>query len=188
MSDTNDGVSESYTETSQKLWISRIGESIKGVLTGLALIAAATLLLFWNEGRAVQTARSLDEGTGLVATVDTGRVDPANEAKLVHVSGDIKAGSKVVDPEFGISADGLRLVRTVEMYQWKEESKTETRKNLGGSEETVTTYSYHRVWSDSHIDSSRFRRPEGRSNPEMLTGVRPWSRVTPRSARSGRAR
>jgi hypothetical protein len=53
------------------------------------------------------------------------------------------------------------------MYQWKEETKTETRKNLGGSEETVTTYNYVRTWSDSRIDSSRFKRPDGHNNPAM---------------------
>ena len=159
--------SDTFTETSSRSWISRIGDSIKGVLFGLLLVAAASVLLFWNEGRAVQTARSLDEGAGLVVGIDAARVDPANEGKLVHLSGELKAGARLSDPEFGVSAEGLRLVRNVEMFQWKEESKTETRKNLGGSEETVTTYSYHRVWSDSRNDSSRFRRPDGHANPDM---------------------
>ncbi len=159
--------SDTFTERSSRSWISRIGESIKGVLFGLLLVAGSTVLLFWNEGRAVQTARSLDEGAGVVVGIDATRVDPASEGKLVHVSGELKAGARLSDPEFGVSAEGLRLVRTVEMYQWKEESKSETRKTLGGSEETVTTYSYHHVWSDTRNDSSRFRRPEGHANPQM---------------------
>jgi hypothetical protein len=53
------------------------------------------------------------------------------------------------------------------MYQWKEESKSETRRNVGGSEETVTTYEYVRTWSETRYDSSRFKRPEGHVNPQM---------------------
>jgi hypothetical protein len=161
------GVSDSFTETTSRSWMSRIGDAIKGVLIGLVLIVGSCILLFWNEGRAVQTARSLTEGAGLVVSVATARVDPANEGKLVHVTGDTETKAPLTDPEFGVSATGLRLVRAVEMFQWKEESKTETRKNLGGSEESVTTYSYHRVWSDSRVDSSRFRQPDGHVNPQM---------------------
>ena len=167
MSDDSNLGSDSFTETTTTSWFSRLGQSIKGVLFGIVLIAGSTFLLFWNEGRAVQTARSLDEGAGLVITVEPVKIEPGNEGKLIHVSGDIKAGAALRDAEFGVTAEGLRLVRTVEMYQWKEETRTETRKNLGGSEETITTYTYQRVWSDTRQDSSRFRRPEGHNNPEM---------------------
>src|SRR5215467_8408303 len=160
-------MSDTYTETTQKGWTTRIGESIKGVVTGFVLVALSGFGLFWNEGRAVQTEKSLAEGAALVITVDASRVDPANEGKLVHVTGEMKAGIKPSDPEFGVSAEGLRLVRTAEMYQWKEEKKTETRKNVGGGEETVTTYSYVQGWSESPIDSRDFRVPDGHSNPPM---------------------
>ena len=160
-------MSDSFTEVTTKSWGTRLGESIKGVLFGLVLIVGSCVFLFWNEGRAVQTQRSLTEGASLVVSVDPARVDPANDGKLVHLSGDLKPGAPLTDPDFTVSATALRLVRTVEMYQWKEETKTETRKNVGGSEETVTTYEYVRTWSDSRIDSSRFKRPEGHVNPQM---------------------
>ncbi|HZO46286.1 MAG TPA: TMEM43 family protein [Xanthobacteraceae bacterium] len=160
-------MSDSFTEVTTKSWGSRLGDSIKGVLFGLVLIVGSCIFLFWNEGRAVQTQRSLTEGASLVVSVDPARVDPANDGKLVHLSGDLKPGAPLTDPDFTVTATALRLVRTVEMYQWKEETKTETRKNVGGSEETVTTYEYIRTWSDSRIDSSRFKRPEGHINPQM---------------------
>jgi hypothetical protein len=158
---------DSFTETTTKSWFTRIGESIKGILIGLVLVVGSAAGLFWNEGRAVQTERSLTEGAGLVVSIANARVDPALEGKLVHVSGDARTTAPLVDSEFGVSAQGLKLVRHVEMYQWKEESKSETRRTVGGSEETVTTYSYVRTWSNTRIDSSRFRRPEGHANPEM---------------------
>ncbi len=160
-------MSDSFTEVTTKSWTTRIGKSIKGVLVGLVLVAGSSVFLFWNEGRAVQTQRSLTEGASLVVPVDAARVDPANDGKLIHLSGDLKPGAPLTDPDFTVSATALRLVRTVEMYQWKEETKTETRRNAGGSEETITRYEYVRTWSETRNDSSRFKRPEGHANPQM---------------------
>ena len=162
-----DTMSDSYTETTTKSWTTRIGESIKGVLFGLALVAGSGVFLFWNEGRAVQTQRSLTEGASLVVTVEPASVDAANEGKLVHLNGDIKPGAPLADSDFTVSATALRLVRTVEMYQWKEDQKSETRRTSGGGEETVTVYEYNRTWSETRYDSSRFKRPDGHANPEM---------------------
>ena len=53
-SDDDDEVSE-VTESS---WFKRLGQSMAGILVGSVLIIGACVLLFWNEGRAVKTARS----------------------------------------------------------------------------------------------------------------------------------
>lgn len=161
------GVGDSFTERTYTSWFSRIGKSFVAVLFGLLLLVGSSVLLFWNEGRAVQTARSLAEGRTLVVDVDAARVDPANEGKLIHVNGEVKAVAPLRDAEFGVSATGLRLIRTVEMYQWKEESRTERHTTLGGSEDSTTTYTYQLVWNGSRYDSSHFRRPEGHNNPQM---------------------
>jgi hypothetical protein len=160
-------MSDSFTETTTKGWTTRIGQSLVGILLGIVLVSGSGIGLFWNEGRAVQTTKSLAEGASLAVDIDAGRIDPANEGRLVHVTGSMQAGTKPSDAEFGVSAGGLRLVRIVEMYQWQEEKKTETKKNLGGSEETVTTYSYVRGWSATPIDSSKFKVSEGHANPAM---------------------
>src|SRR5262249_48158340 len=55
----------------------------------------------------------------------------------------------------------------VEMFQWKEEKKSETRKNLGGSEETVTTYTYTKEWATGRINSNDFREQSGHVNPQL---------------------
>jgi Transmembrane protein 43 len=59
------------------------------------------------------------------------------------------------------------------MYQWKEETNTTTEQSMGGSQTTQTTYSYHRVWSESAIDSGGFHHIPGHVNPVM-----PMSSVT----------
>jgi hypothetical protein len=160
--------SDTYTETTSEGWLSRIGGAIKGMLVGLVMTVAAFPLLFWNEGRAVRVAKSLDEGRGAVVTVSSERVEPANEGKLVHTTGRAKTGEILADPVFGVSANALHLKRKVEMYQWKESSRSETREKLGGGTETVTTYTYQRDWSESPIDSSRFKQPSGHQNPRAM--------------------
>jgi hypothetical protein len=158
---------DTFTETTRVSWFTRIKNSVIGVLIGLVVVALMVFMLFWNEGRAVQTARSLTEGAGAVVTVSPDKVDTANDGKLIHVTGPVSTTSRPSDPTFGIAVDGVRLVRTVEMYQWKESSKSETTTKVGGGQETVTTYSYSKEWSESAIESSSFKVPEGHANPSM---------------------
>jgi hypothetical protein len=160
-------MSNSFTETTSVSWFSRLRRSVGGVVIGLVLIIGMVVLLFWNEGRAVTTARSLAEGAGTVVSVGADAVDAANEGKLVHVSGTVTTDFTPEDAEFAISAPGVRLVRNVEMFQWKEESHSETTKKLGGGEETTTTYTYSKDWDDSPVDSGAFKQPSGHQNPEM---------------------
>ena len=122
-------MSNSFTETTSVSWFGRLRNSVGGVVIGLVLIIGMVVLLFWNEGRAVTTARSLAEGAGAVVSVGADAVEPANEGKLIHVSGTVKTDSTPSDDDFAISAPGVRLVRSVEMYQWKEESHSETTRS-----------------------------------------------------------
>lgn len=132
--------------------------------------------LFWNEGRAVQTQRSLDEGAGLVVSLTPDIIDPAYEGQLIHVTGPITADQLVLDDQFPVTAEGVRLVRSVEMFQWIETSKTETQQNLGGSETRVITYSYGLDWSDRHHDSSQFEDAgDHHQNPAMVYERRRFS-------------
>src|SRR6218665_3340337 len=156
----------SFTETTTTSWFSRLKGALIKIVVGFILLIACIWLLFWNEGRSVKTYRSLVEGAGLVVSVDNGNVDPANEGKLVHISGPVKPVGVPEDDVLGISAEGaVGLDRVVEMYQWVEESKSETRKQLGGSEETVTTYSYRKEWNHREISSGSFRQ-SGHDNPQ----------------------
>lgn len=161
---------DSFVETTSTSWLSRIGQSITGVLIGIVLIAGSIILLFWNEGRAIQTARSLTEGGKAVVDVAPQPIDPANDGKLIHVSGDTKTTAPLADREFGVSTKALRLVRNAEMYQWQEDRHEETQKSLGGSEQKVTTYTYKKVWSDRAINSQNFRHPEDHANPQKKFG------------------
>lgn len=159
---------DSYTEVTNQSWFGRIGGAIKGILVGLILFIAAFPLLFWNEGRSVKRYKTLKEGGGAVISVSAETVDTNNEGKLVHMTGTAVTEQTLTDPVFGISANALKLKRTVEMYQWEENSKSETKKKVGGGTETVTTYSYSKKWASRAINSGNFKRPDGHQNPGTM--------------------
>lgn len=154
------------TERSSESWFSRIGDAIKGVVIGAILFFVAIVLLFWNEGRAVKRYKDLQEGRGAVVSIDAGTVDSAHEGSLVHLTGEATTDETLSDGDFPIAEKALRLRRTVEMYQWKENRKDDKRKKVGGGTETVTTYSYEMVWSAEAIDSSGFKEQD-KKNPPM---------------------
>ncbi len=141
---------------------------LKSAVFGLLLIGVAIILLFWAEGRAVNTARALEEGAGLVAEIAADRIDPAHDGKLVHITGDAVAQDVPADSRFGVRAEGaMRLVRNVEMLQWKEISREVERTGNDGKIVKTTVYDYERVWSPTAIDSSRFKSASAPRNPAM---------------------
>lgn len=155
------------TETTTESWSSRVGGAMKGVLLGVGMFIAGFPVLFWNEGNTVKTRKALEEGEGACVSVQSNaKVDPENEGKFVHMTGKADTKDVLVDEAFGISTTAIKLVREVEMYQWKEEKQVKKEKNVGGSETTTTTYSYKMAWSSSAIDSSGFKEA-GHENPPM---------------------
>lgn len=157
-----------FTEVTTQSWLSRIGGAIKGILLGLILFVVAFPLLFWNEGRAVTTYKTLKEGGSIVTSVASDSVDPANAGRLIHVTGLADTETRLTDPVFEVSAKALKLRRTAEMYQWKESSSSETTKKLGGGTETVTEYSYSKTWSERSINSDNFKKSYEHPNPSSM--------------------
>ena len=163
-------MSGDYSEVSSQSWFSRIMEAIKGVLIGVLLVLISFPLLAWNEYRAVTTAKSLEEGSKALVTVEPDKVVKDNEGKFVHMTGLATTTETLKDEDFGVSAaNAIHLNRKVEMYQWQENKKTEKKKKLGGGEETVTTYTYTKVWSEKPINSSLFNE-KGKEAKEKEIG------------------
>lgn len=157
-----------FREVTHTSWGKKMGGAVFGAFLGILLFGAAFPLLFWNEGRAVKRAKSLKEGLGIVASLSAERVDSEYEGALVHLSGPADTQSVLQDPDFQVSVKALRLQRRVQMYQWKEHKQTKKRDKIGGGTETVTTYTYEKQWSDSPIDSSRFKEQAGHQNPSGM--------------------
>jgi hypothetical protein len=158
---------DQITEITNTSWFARLWQAIVGVFIGLILVVVSVGVLFWNEGGAIRTAQGLAEGAGIVRSAAADRVDSSNDGRLIHVTGILSTAGAVSDPDFAIRVQGVRLERRVEVYQWKEETHSETRTKFGGGEERTTTYKYVRTWSDKPIDSDRFKEPRGHTNPVM---------------------
>ena len=132
----------------------------------VVIIIIALGLLTRNEGWAAERYYSLQEGASLVILASADRVDPANEGKLVHLTGLATTNEMPLDAEFDLSPDALKLQRDVEMYQWEESTlRVKTRK---GGRLTKTTYSYEEVWSSELINSRSFRHSFNHENPSLM--------------------
>ena len=131
-------------------------------LLGLLLTLASFPVLFLNEGRAVRTAKSLEEGAAVVVHIEAAPVNPVNDGKLVHFTGQAVTTAAVRDPIFGIEARALQLSRKVEMYQWKR-----TTRGRGDSQSNAPG-DYERVWSEQLLTVTDSRNPGGHENPPAL--------------------
>jgi hypothetical protein len=161
------------TEVTHTSWFSRLGSSLKGILLGFLLFGVGVWLMAWNEGRAVKTAKGLKEGASTVMAVDSAQPDPANEGRLVHLTGVATSPEWLKDDLFPIEVQALKLRRQADMFQWRENTSSQTRNKVGGGTETVTTYDYERVWADKVIPSNDFKEPNGHRNPSVMPVTSP---------------
>lgn len=134
--------------------------SIIGALIGVAALIGSFPLHFWNENRAVQTERSLEEGEKVMVRADAQGPDNANEGRLVYLGGEAKGDKPIVDPVTKFSVPALVVERKPEMYQWEEHSHTS-----GSGSNRTTTYEYKMAWLDRVEDSERFHVNSGHRNP-----------------------
>lgn len=170
-----------YETVTKKSLGARLGDSLKGIITGIILAALGIGLLFWNEGNFIKTKKGLEEGAASVVSIQPDAVSAENNGKLVHLSGPTGTTETLTDNQFGLHVtDSVRLERKVEMFQWTERSQEEKREKTGGGIEIKTTYTYAKVWSPDVIDSSRFKDPKyvGANPTTMLFENRSWTAGT----------
>jgi hypothetical protein len=153
-------VSNQYQEVEVNHWGKRIVNSFVGVLLGVGLFFASFFVLYWNEGR-------IDFSQIAKTAVEISSTAPNSTAqgKLVSTTGNITAAQKLGDRLFLKEGNYIVVDRQVETYAWVEERKTETKKSLGGSETTTTTYSYDAKWTADPANSKSFKYSENYQNP-----------------------
>jgi hypothetical protein len=155
------------TEVTSMGWGGRLMNSVKSVLFGIVMFLGSFVLLWWNEGNSIRTATGLTEGASVVVRVSPDQIMAENEGKLVHMSGDVKTDEFLDDPDFAIHVNALKLSRSVEMYQWKEDKEEKEEKKVGGGTETRTTYTYSMGWHSGRITSEDFKEVTGHENPDL---------------------
>jgi hypothetical protein len=161
-------MADQYTTVANESWFSRIGGSLKGSLLGILLFIASIILLWWNEGRAVRTAKGLEEGLNIVVGLEEPILDEVNNKALIHFNGQISTSDSLHDPAFHISVKGIKLKRIVEMYQWIETESSTTNTKTGGGKETKKEYTYSKEWSSDLINSNQFEVKAGHVNPTKM--------------------
>lgn len=162
------GSSTRVTYRKNPNFLERIGSSLAGILVGIALIGVSCYLIFWNEGRAVQTAKSLEEG--LNSVVPLGSADVVfdkNNGKLVHLTGPLQTDKFLFDDTYNVAVHAVKLRRSVDMFQWVEEER-KREVNEGSQTREETTYSYSTEWKSELVRSSSFYNPNGHHNPESM--------------------
>ncbi|XP_060766137.1 transmembrane protein 43 [Neoarius graeffei] len=149
-------------------FLERLGETMGGMAVGVVIFFLSFYVLFTNEGRAIRTASSLDEGLAQVVTLHPDfYVDPQNNGHLVHLSASLRTAQPLHDPNYNVMVQAVKLKRNVEMYQWVEyqESRDYTE---NGETKTETTYTYNTEWKSEIINSRNFDKEIGHVNPSAM--------------------
>lgn len=161
-----------YTETTRTSYGSRLGGSLRGMLTGLILFFAATALLWWNEGRAVKQSDAIKDAENSYVEMDNpNKLDPSLDGELVYATCLATTKEILEDPDFGVKANAINMARKVEFYQWQEESSSHSEDKLGGAQETTTTYTYKVGWTHSPVNSDEFKDPAYKGKNSVLANV-----------------
>lgn len=156
---------DQFTETVTTGYGSRIMNSIKGVVVGFVFFIASFGLLYWNEGRVDMSTIAKTAVAIPSAPVST---DAATQGKLISTTGVVKSDETIGDGLYLKPDAFIAVKRETEMYAWVEKEESKTKKNVGGSETTETTYTYIKEWTESPKPVSEFKYPEGHENPMKI--------------------
>lgn len=149
-----------YTETKTTSYGSRLGSSFKAIFTGFILFIAATVLLWWNEGRAVEQDKNIEATQEACQHVDNvAKADGALENQVIHAIAESKTSDILTDEDFNIKVNAVKFVRKVEYFQYVEHTQTTKKDKVGGSQEETTTYTYSTEWTDEPKNSNDFKDP-----------------------------
>lgn len=165
-------------------FLERLSETAGGTVVGVGLFFLSIYVLFTNEGRALQTASSLHEGLSQVVSVEPfSNLDLQNNNRLVHLSAELRTSQPLVDPNYRVVVQAVKLKRQVEMYQWVEYRESKDYKE-DGETKTETTYNYNTEWKSEVVNSRHFDKEIGHQNPsamavESVTVEAPEVRVGP---------
>lgn len=149
-------------------FLERLSETAGGTVVGVGLFFLSIYILFTNEGRALQTALSLDEGLSQVVSLGPfSSLDLQNNNRLVHLSAQLRTSQPLHDPNYRVVVQAVKLKRQVEMYQWVEYQESKDYQE-NGETKTETTYTYNTEWKSELINSRNFDEEIGHQNPSAM--------------------
>ncbi|CAK6955485.1 transmembrane protein 43 [Scomber scombrus] len=149
-------------------FLERLGETAGGTVLGVGLFFLSIYILFTNEGRALQTTYSLNEGLSQVVSLGPYiSLDLQNNNRLVHLSAQLHTSQPLHDPNYRVMVQAVKLKREVEMYQWVEYRDSKDYEE-DGETKTETTYTYNTEWKSELINSRNFDKEIGHQNPSAM--------------------
>ena len=161
-----------YQKVTTTSYGTRVGNSFKAIGSGFLLFVIGTALLWWNEGNSKKTADMLDEvAQNYVEMPNPGKKDASLEGELICGTAMATTEDSLVDSQFGIGAKAISISRKVEYYQWVEHEKSTTKDKLGGSQETITEYTYTKEWVSNPVSSSEFFEKSYQDKNMVLTTI-----------------
>ena len=119
-------------------------------------IGAALVVINWRAIR--RDSDALGEAAKTFVEVNSESVSEDNEGKLVVFSGAL-TGEAVTDSDLNVSANGFKLKRIVETYQWVEDCDS--------SDSGEKACTHDKEWREGIVDSSSFEETSF-SNPKTL--------------------
>jgi len=161
----------SVVEVTRKSWAEKFEESFYLCILGAILFICAFPALWFNERRAVRTTELITDGLNNCYELDPNILSPEKNGKLVYLSGMAECPEPLKDELIGVTIEKtLKMNRKVEMFQYKEETKTSNQRDMiGGGETTITTNNYKLDWEEMAIDSSKFKDPKYvNTNPKFI--------------------
>ncbi|XP_029287152.1 transmembrane protein 43 [Cottoperca gobio] len=149
-------------------FLERLSETAGGTVVGVGLFFLSIYVLFTNEGRALKTAYSLDEGLSQVVSLEPfSSLDLQNNNRLVHLSAKLRSSQPLHDPNYKVVVQAVKLKRQVEMYQWVEYQESKDYQE-DGETKTETTYNYNTEWKSELVNSRHFDKEIGHQNPSAM--------------------
>lgn len=109
----------------------------RGIIFGLIIILVSIVLLIMNENKYINIYKSMQIERDNVTDIENDMVNDLYEDSLVCVSGKVSINETLKDSKFGVSVKSPKLVRVVEMYQYKQNGNK-----------------YNKVWSSELFDTS----------------------------------
>lgn len=138
----------------------------KGMAGSVLFILIGILFLWWNETQVVLLHKSIKEGAGVAISIPSGNYTNQYEGRLVHMQGLAQNSDLLFDPDFGVGAHGLRLVRKSEMFQWVQISEDQLNKEQGKTKKQ--NISYRGQWLPELHSSENFEQADKYSNPTSM--------------------
>jgi len=171
--------SDVTVSTTHENFFQRMGSALMGFVVGILLIVFSIPVLWLNEKRNAKQEALITQGESDCRSISADDYDSKNTHWLVHVNGNTVSTKPVEDPQFNVVFESgvVRLSSSVQIFQYKEEERTETKEKetLGGGKTTETRKwkEYTREWLPTFDSGENFAKAEYRNSKPA--GIEPGS-------------